>query len=92
MIYLTELRREIYSGWAFSKNENEKAKINSEIYEEIKDKAELKCMSTGYAHKKYKVVDNPENLSYKELALIADRGNLCFGYRVEGDRIVIHTD
>lgn len=86
------MERRIYSGWAFSKNESEKSKINYEIYQEIKDKATLKCLSTGYAHKKYKVVENPEDLSTKELALIADSGNLCFGYRTEGELIVIHTD
>jgi hypothetical protein len=35
------MERRIYSSWAFSENEREKAKTNYEIYTEIKDKA--KC-------------------------------------------------
>lgn len=89
---MPELEKKIYSGWAFSSNEREKAKINQEIYEEIKDKAEVKYIKSGYAKMFYKVVSNPENLSTKELALIADDGNLCFGYRTENGRIIIHTD
>lgn len=46
----------------------------------------------GYAHAKYRVIKNAPNLSQRALALIADRGNLCFGYRVEGNYIVVHTD
>ena len=86
------LERKIYSPWAFTENENEKAKINREIYQEIKDKAVVEWVGSGYGHTKYKVVSNPHNLSTLELALICDEGNLCFGYRTEGDLIVIHTD
>lgn len=86
------LERKIYSPWAFTKNEREKAKINYGIYEEIKDKAKVERVATGYGHTKYRVVDNPENLNETELALICDSGNLCFGYRIEGDLIVISTD
>ena len=89
---MAELEKKIYSPWAFSKNEAEKAKINREIYEEIRGKAEVKYIKSGYAKKIYEIVSNPENLSSDELALIADGGNLCFGYRREGDRIIIHTD
>lgn len=86
------MEKRIYSGWAFSADEAEKAHINREIYEEIKDKAKVSLIKTGYAHKVYEVVSNPENLSKDALALIADRGNLCFGYRTNGDQIIIHTD
>jgi len=61
-------------------------------YLTIKDKAKVKCVSTGYAHKKYVVLENPEGLSRDDLALICDKGNLCFGYRNEGGLIVVHTD
>lgn len=89
---MSDLEKRVYSSWAFSDNELDKRDINYEIYNEIKDKAEVECIRTGYAHKVYRVVSNPENLSNDELALIADSGNLCFGYRMEGENIVIHTD
>lgn len=46
----------------------------------------------GYAHYKYRIVKNAPGLSTKELAIICDEGNLCFGYRVEGGMILVHTD
>lgn len=46
----------------------------------------------GYAHTKYRVVKNKPGLSYKDLAIICDNGNLCFGYRVQGGLICVHTD
>lgn len=86
------MEKKVYSPWAYTENAEEKAKINQKIYQEIKDKATTKCVGTGYAHKIYEVVSNPENLSQSELALICDEGNLCFGYRIEAGQIVIHTD
>ena len=86
------LEEKVYSSWAMKPRGGEKGKINREIYNKIKDKAQVECVGTGYAHKKYKVVENPENLSIAELALICDRGNLCFGYRQQGGLIIIHTD
>lgn len=47
---------------------------------------------SGYAHVKYRVLKNAPGLSMKDLAIICDRGNLCFGYRVEGGFICVHTD
>lgn len=47
---------------------------------------------TGYAHKKYRVIKNKPNLSNQDLAIICDDGNLCFGYRMEGGLICVHTD
>jgi len=84
--------RKIYNGWAFSSDMLDKRDQNKKVYMEIKDKAKLKLVSTGYAHRVYRVLENPENLSSLELALIADKGNLCFGYRMQGDDVVIHTD
>jgi len=46
----------------------------------------------GYGHTVYRVISNPENLSTVELALIADRGSLCFGYRLENGNITIRED
>ena len=52
----------------------------------------VQCISTGYAHKKYRVVKNAPGLSIEDLAVICDEGNLCFGYRTEGSIICIYTD
>lgn len=87
-----KLERRIYSSWAYTGHEDEKARINLSIYNEIKDKAKVEYAGSGYAHMKYRVVENPHSLSNTQLALIADEGNLCFGFRMEGDLIVIHTD
>jgi len=51
-----------------------------------------KLVGIGYGHKKYEILSNPHNFSALELALICDEGNLCFGYRVEDNCIVINTD
>lgn len=82
----------IYSEWAFDPNWEEKRDSNKQVYSEIKDKATMVSVGHGYGHTKYAVKDNPENLNTRQLALIADKGNLCFGYRTEGDLIIIHTD
>lgn len=47
---------------------------------------------SGYAHQKYSVLRNVPNLNTKDLAIICDQGNLCFGYRTEGSLICVHTD
>lgn len=53
----------------------------------------LEYMGAGYANTKYRVLSNPYSFSNDELALLADRGNLCFGYRMEGsDVVVVYTD
>lgn len=52
----------------------------------------VECIGTGYAHKKYRIVKNGPGLSTEDLAIICDQGNLCFGYRTEGNIICIHTD
>ena len=43
---------------------------------------------SGYACKYYEIIGNVNNLSDHDCAIIADGGNLCFGYRMEGQRIV----
>lgn len=53
----------------------------------------MQYMGSGYANMKFRVLSNPYGFSNDELALIADRGNLCFGYRMEGsDVVVVYTD
>ena len=86
------LENKVYVGYAYSSSTAEKAKINKAIYNEIKDKAKVKWISSGYAKAVYQVISNPENLTNDQLALICDRGNLCFGYRMTGNQITIYTD
>ena len=109
--------KKIYSPWAYTVNEDEKQKINMEIYNELLSKYKVsknkktynmqkRCWEeinpddydvivdfshNGYAHTVYHVIKNAPNLSYDELALICDSGNLCFGYDLRGG-ICIFTD
>ena len=50
------------------------------------------CRGYGYAHTKYRVVKNGPGLSTQDLAIICDRGNLCFGHRTEGSIICVYID
>lgn len=90
----TPLEHRVYSGWAFTTREAEKAQINRSIYNKIKDQAVLTPVGRGYGHTVYKIVSNPRGLNIEELALIADSGNLCFGYRrgTAANTLIIHTD
>lgn len=47
---------------------------------------------SSYACMKYRVIRNAPNLGSKDLAIICDKGNLCFGYRMEGSMVVVYTD
>lgn len=52
----------------------------------------IKFSSSGYAHTRYKILKNKPKLSPLELALICDRGNLCFGHDIRGGEICIYID
>ena len=95
------LERKVYSPWAFTDNESEKAKINHELYNELKDKVRIVGGTTGYGHHTYLIVpvdkehfkklesswaemDNDKKELLNEMALVADGGNLCFGYTYLG--------
>lgn len=65
---------------------------NEPTEEELKQFTCYKCINHGYGHNVYKIISNPHILSTLQLALICDHGNLCFGYRMEGFNIAIHTD
>lgn len=82
----------VYIGWAYTDSEKVKFMRNGILYNKIKDLAKLECVGIGYGHKKYKVVSNPYGLTKDCLALIAGGGNLCFGYRTQGELILIHAD
>lgn len=45
-----------------------------------------------YAGVEYTVIRNKPGLSTKDLAIICDKGNLCFGYRACGSTITVYTD
>ena len=102
------LERKVYSPWAYTENESEKAKINRELYNELKDKARIVGGSVGYGHHIYLVVpadeehfkdlenpwaelDNNKKELLNEMALVADDGNLCFGYTYLG-KLASYTD
>lgn len=100
------LEKKIYSSWAFTENESEKASINREIYKEFREKYKISRYevenpddydivlkrTAGYNHATYSVIKNTTDLSQLELALICDDGNLCFGYRMEGSQFYIFED
>ena len=48
-------------------------------------------VNRSYGNESYEIYKNAPNLSLDELALICDEGNLCFGYRYDGN-IVIYID
>ena len=61
-----------------------------------KDLARFCCLEYvghGYANTKYRILSNPYGFTNDEIALLADGGNLCFGYRMEGANVVVvYTD
>lgn len=60
--------------------------------DELKEFTCYECIGHGYANTKYSILSNPHNFSALQLALICDGGNLCYGYRAEGNNIVIYID
>ena len=68
-------------------------------YEELKDKADRCVISRGYAHQIVNVAPHSGIvLTELQAAIIADKGNLCFGYLSQGRRpdgsfnIKVYTD
>ena len=101
------IEKKVYPNWAYTENQYEKRDINTEIYEELKEKYKINKYASeniekydiafefngfGYANKSFKILSNKAGLSSDELALIADDGNLCFGYKRTGDIIKIYID
>lgn len=95
------LERKIYSPWAYTKDEDEKRDINYDIYSELMKKYKMtgpdadiiySCRK-GCTQTTYTLIKKPKELSLDELALICDRGNLCFGYHAENENtITVYTD
>ncbi len=109
------MEKRIYSPWAFTENEREKNRINSEIFAELREKYKIfrhdlkfdlvdgvDCnfsefdvvigRRAGYNHAVYNICKNAPGLSTTELALLCDEGNLCFGYSIHGDHIIVSED
>lgn len=57
-----------------------------------KDKTVIFDLGPGYAKHEYQVMCNGANLTMDEIAYFCDGGNLCFGYRLSGNKIIVHTD
>ena len=101
------VEKKVYDGWAFSKDEEEKAKINREIYQDILNKYKVSTnrkdqdtpsfdivlvRTPGYNHSTYSVVKDTTGLTQDEIALVCDSGNLCFGYTMEGKQFYVFED
>lgn len=87
------LKAEIHGPWAFTKDEVIKAQHNIEVYAAIKHLAKATHINSSYASSRYKVTETTDiKLTNDQRALIADDGNLCYGYGTENDIIVIYTD
>lgn len=97
----------VHINWAYSENAEQKAAENQFYFQMLREQFHIARsrfnlnenteiaifpISTQYGTKTYQVVKNTPKLSYDELALIADTGCLCFGYRRDGDKLIIYTD
>lgn len=72
-------------GWAFKPNEKELAKQCRDRYDEIKHLREsiIKTVSPQYGKTVYTGDIGDNDLSPKDIALICDSGNTCFGGTVD---------
>lgn len=84
----------VYVKWAFSDNFKQKQAHNRELFNEIKDWAIVEWRKPQYKRTLVKVrVKDGYELTDDQKALIADGGNLCFGYtKVEEDLFEINDD
>ena len=58
----------------------------------LAEKTVIMSGNSGHACKHYRIVGNANNLSNHDCAIIADSGSLFFGYRMEGQEIIVYTD
>ena len=100
------MSRKIIYGCGISQEQREiNNKIYNELYpvfkyvknndysnEDLSKYVVFSDLGFGYANHRYRVHSNPYNLSDDEIALVLDRGNLCFGYRKNGDVFTIYID
>ena len=100
------MSRKIIYGYGISQEQREiNNKIYNELYpmfkyaknndysnEDLSKYVVFSGLGYGYANHSYRIHSNPYNLSDDEIALVLDRGNLCFGYRRNGDVFTIYID
>ena len=100
------MSRKIIYGFGISQEQREiNNKIYNELYplfkyaknndysnEDLSKYVVFSGLGYGYANHSYRIHSNPYNLSDDEIALVLDRGNLCFGYRRNGDIFTIYID
>ena len=100
------MSREIIYGCGISQEQREiNNKIYNELYpmfkyaknndysnDDLSKYVIFSDLGYGYANHSYHIHRNPYNLSDDEIALVLDRGNLCFGYRRNGDIFTIYID
>ena len=80
-----KIYNELYPMFKYAKN-------NDYSNEDLSKYVVFSGLGYGYANHSYRIHSNPYNLSDDEIALVLDGGNLCFGYRRNGDVFTIHTD
>lgn len=97
---------EFYSAWAYDADSENISKCNADVYKRLRDVCAEASQSEGsddcmtvyrecpcsYSRRNFQVVQNPNDLSMEEIALVADGGSLCFGFRFIGSMICIYTD
>ena len=100
------MSRKIIYGYGISQEQREiNNKIYNELYpmfkyaknndysnEDLSKYVVFSDLGYDYANHSYRVHSNPYNLSDDEIALVLDGGNLCFGYRRNGDIFTIYID
>ena len=80
-----KIYNELYPMFKYAKN-------NDYSNEDLSKYVVFSGLGYGYANHSYRIHSNPYNLSDDEIALVLDRGNLCFGYRRNGDVFTIYID
>jgi hypothetical protein len=84
----------VYSAYAYKEYEKEAREHNEKLYKKLKENNRVKYeynKSTDIFDE-YHVLENPDNLTKGELALLISGNGLHFGFAVNGDYIKIYTD
>ena len=80
-----KIYKELYHLFKYVKN-------NNYSNEDLSKYVVFSDLGFGYANHSYRIHSNPYSLSDDEIALVLDGGNLCFGYRRNGDVFTIYID
>lgn len=49
-------------------------------------------LAPTYAERHFRVTEKPDWMTWAEVALVCDHGNLCFGFHLRGNVIDVYTD